>query len=167
MITMIKNKLFFLAFSLLLLTSKGSSQTKKINSDTLYIKKEYVKFCSDGFSLTLSAGKYYYNNQEIDKIKYEKIDKFITQICDSLLDYATGKYCKFYNTDSIVVEEGVWYREFYAGQYKSYYDNGKIKSLGNYSTDINGVNAGNKIDKWYFYTKDGKIKKMINYSKKK
>ena len=111
----------------------------------------------------MSAGKCYYNNKEITRTEYDKLDRFAGQVCDSLLDKATGKYCKFLNRDSIVVEEGFWYREFFIGTYKSYYSNGIIRSFGQYVDDHKSPKAGEKIGKWIYYNKNGKVKKIIVY----
>lgn len=133
------------------------------NKDTFLIKEEYKKTCLNNYKLTASAGKYYYNGVEVSKQQYEKLDRFAEQICDSLLDKATGRYCKFYNKDSVIVEEGMWYREFYIGKYKSYYDDGKIKSIGCYTEDPKSDKAGDKIGKWLYYNKKGKLIKTENH----
>ena len=114
-------------------------------------------------TLTRSAGKYYYNRIEIDSVSFIKMAKYTATICDSLfLKEAVGKYCKFYNEDSILVLESTWYPEFYAGVYKEYYNDGKLKVQGEFVKE-GGYDMGRRIGKWYYYYTNGKIKKVKNY----
>jgi len=149
-----KKRLILTICSLILYASSNAQNVRK---DTFSIKEEYKISCLNNYKLIISGGKYYYNNKEIDKATYMKMDRFVESICDSLLDKAQGNYCKFYNANSIVVEEGIWHREFFEGAYKSYYDNGIVKSKGIYSST--GVRRG----KWMYYDKKGKLKKTIDY----
>ena len=136
------------------------------NKDTVYLKMRDLKVCFGSMeSLTRSGGKFYYNGAQIDSITYFKMDRFSSKICDSLfLTYSVGKYCKFYNKDSVLVLESIWYPEFYAGQYKEYYDNGILKISGEFVKEGEGPPLGTKKGKWYYYYKNGKLRKVINYS---
>ena len=130
----------------------------------MHLKSKDLKFCFEEFErLTLTGGKYYYNGKEIDSLKYAKIDRYSESICDGLFEVAAGKYCKFYNKDSIVILEGIWNPEFFKGPYKEYYNNGKIKTEGEYSTIESEY--GTKTGKWVYYKKSGRVIKTINYLK--
>lgn len=137
------------------------------NTDTMYLKAKDLKFCFEEFErLTQTGGKYYYNGKEIDHIKYAKIRRYSESICDSLFEKkAFGKYCKFYNKDSIVILEGIWNPEFFMGPYKEYYDNGKIKTEGEYSESDVAEECGIKKGRWVYYKKNGKVKRIEIYSK--
>jgi antitoxin component YwqK of YwqJK toxin-antitoxin module len=150
--------IFLYMFSSLSAISQGKM------ADTMYLKVRDLNFCFGQLeSLTKSGGKYYCNRIEIDSMKYNKLNIFVKSTCDSLFsEVAVGKYCKFYNNDSVVVIEGTWFPEFYIGPYKEYYDSGKIKMKGEYS--VKEGEYGEKKGNWIYYKKNGKIKKTINYS---
>ncbi|MCA6437408.1 MAG: hypothetical protein IM600_03755 [Bacteroidetes bacterium] len=142
-------------FCILILSFNLEAQV--IKKDTFLIKIEYKKICQTKYSLTCSGGKYYFNGSVISKERYLEMDRFAESICDSLLDKASSNYCKFYNKDSIIVEEGIWHREYFEGIYKEYYDNGVLKTKGYFSQD------GDRKEKWFFYDKRGKLNKTIDY----
>ena len=152
----------YIVVFLFTLNSVSSFSQEKIK-DTMHLKLSDLKFCFGELeTLTQSGGKYYYNRIEIDSIKYAKLHRVVTCICDSLYEeVAVGKYCKFYNKDSIVEIEGIWFPEFFKGPYKEYYADGRIKITGEYATKESEY--GTKRGKWVYYKKNGKIKKTINY----
>lgn len=139
------------------------------SNDTLHINFLYLKKCFlQSSKLTMSNGEYTYNGVKIDSLQYVRQRAFRDYICDTLLEInSTGKYCKFFNKDSITIIEGRWYPEFYTGRYKEYYDDGILKLIGYYSDGKDGLDKGTKIGTWYYYDTKGKLKKAIDYSKKK
>lgn len=149
---------------IILLAAHSYAQTQA--KDTFNLKIRDLRICFEEMeTLTRSGGKYFYNRIEVDSISYEKMYQFSSTICDSLfLKEAVGKYCKFYNKDSIIVLESIWYPEFYAGPYKEYYDNGTPKVFGQFVIDGEGYELGTRKGKWIYYYPNGKIKKIKNYT---
>lgn len=142
-----------------------SAISQEKGRDTMHLKMRDFKTCfGEMETLTRSGGKYYYNRIEIDSMSYMKMNKFASSVCDSLfLKEAVGKYCKFYNEDSIVVLESIWYPEFYAGSYKEYYNDGKPKVVGQFVKEGEDYDLGARKGKWVYYYSNGKIKKTKNY----
>lgn len=166
------------AIILLLLACKLSAQTTSkiinqfsfIKQDTLYIRIDLRNKCFGGITELGKQGNVYtYNEMRIDSIEYNRLRYIMDTICDGFMQAQIGKYIKFYNKDTIVVEEGIWKVDAWEGIYKSYYDNGIIKSKGYYieTTDENyRRDVGLKKGKWYYYNKKGKQIKVVDYSKK-
>jgi len=63
-----------------------------------------------------------------------------------------------YSAPGIVKESGTKYSEKYVGEYKLYYDSGKIKEEGGYSRE------GTKAEEWITYYEDGKIDSKGKYA---
>jgi|GEM_PF-4640625 len=164
---------------LLLLLSCTLSGLGKSKTDTVYYKYIYYQRCFlrdkekgptlrkyNVHSLSISGGKYSLNGTPITKEKYEKLDSFERNVCDTLYAKLPGKYCKLYIGDTIMRIEGRWCVEFWKGSYKEYYNNGILKIKGFYYDGEENDKWGNKERTWYFYNRRGKLKKVIDYDKK-
>ena len=144
------------------LAQNNHNQTDTIRIPYLYLQK----CCINPWHLYMTGGKCFLDDVPITREEFDKMDSLKTYICDSIIDKSQGKYCKFYNKDSVVIEEGIWYREYYVGIYKKYYDNGVLNTLGYYSDGKNKSSIGDKVGKWYYYNRKGKLIKTVDYSKK-
>lgn len=160
---MISKKDFFMVLFLLSLKIFPQSRIDTVRIPYVYLKKCFI----DDDHFYMSNGKCYLNEKPISRQDFDKLVSFRDVVCDSILYQAQGKYIKFYINDTIVKQEGVWYREFYVGLYKEYYENGILKILGHYSDGKDGKQEGKKIGKWFYYNKSGKIIKETDYSKAK
>lgn len=136
------------------------SPTDTVNIDYVSFKKCFL----DDTHLYKTHGKCYYNGTQITKAEFNRIDSFYTHVCDNYLLKQQGKYCRFLINDSIIKQEGIWYREYFIGSYKEYFENGGLKTEGFFTDGKDGREQGLKTGKWRFYNRKGKLIKVINYS---
>jgi hypothetical protein len=161
--------------------------------DTLSFKESQLRFTYDNYSwnetgcfvdrcvLDSSSGNSFRKKEEVGCTLIKKIE----QEKDSLrkqFDNAQGHYVKFYYSNNILKEEGVWYYEFWEGKYKRYYANSVLAESGEFMlnrrynkiwnrlSESNKINwkekASNKIGKWEYYSNKGKQTKVETYSNK-
>ena len=94
------------------------------------------------------------DNEVVDKETYLRFVSFNDSIW-VVLDSAADHYCRFYNEDNILVEEGIWNVEFWVGPYKKYFDNGVLKIEGQFSALESTI--GKREGIWKYYKTNGTL----------
>lgn len=138
---------------LLLFSVLASAQIK----DTIHISDSIMKIYYSSFTING-------NNSVIEgkSVSADSATKFMViqdTITDFIKNVAYGNYCKFYNKDSVLIEEGMWFDEIWVGYYKKYYSNGVLKEEGEYSNKISGAKTGI----WKYYSGIGILESEEEY----
>lgn len=152
-------KLFILNLLILFKVSLFAQDTIKLSKELLDLDFKDVYGIS-------SIGPFFLNGDTIDLLTFQYIKNMKDSI-RPIFRNSIGRYCKFYSKDNSLLEEGIWYPEFFAGNYKSYFSNGKIKVEGAFTNNISKIKNGRggiKIGNWKYYTNKGELYLERNYS---
>jgi antitoxin component YwqK of YwqJK toxin-antitoxin module len=135
------------------ITVLASAQIK----DTINISDSIMKIYYSSYTING-------NNSVIEgkSVSADAANKFMV-LKDSVMDYikkvAYGSYCRFYNEDSLLIEEGVWYDEIWVGYYKKYHPTGVMMEEGEYSNKVSGTKTG----VWKYYSAIGMLEYEEEY----
>lgn len=152
--------IFLLTFTVITFGQTDSSRIFYPHLDTLIIYDVSLKAeTGPGYA------RYFVNGEEVRKIIYDSYKKFWDNI---------GKckpcFLRTYNTDDILVREGVQFMDCGVGSFREYYPSGVTKIIGSYKINKTGnweqlFQKGycRMVGKWTYYGPAGNVLKTEDY----
>ena len=119
----------------------------------IYLEREvYYYYSIDGYIFVKAY--YFYPNKKLSSKGVLIADSSDPETITSLNTVGLWKY---YNSEGQLIKEEEYRNGIVYGMFREYYNNGRLKTIGQYS------NHSKKVGKWKYYDKRGDGVKIVEY----